>query len=650
MPTDLLAQSEPQDLLPHQKDSVSPTRNLAREFNQKHGISPFFGVPEGYNALAHGIDQGGAMGFGDEATAAGAATVAKLNALLSDKEVDWGQAYDEALAARRGQMKSYVTEHPKTALGAELAGGLASVGGLVKSGVTTLKSAKTLPTVLKSGREGLLYGGIAGAGHAEGDLVDRGAGTITGAATGAAMAGAFPLVLSGGSTLGRLVKDKVKTNFGNPESQVNARLNQAMQQTGITADDVQLKLDELGSEAGIIDTLGQPGYALARSASNTSPAARETLEGMSDTRMAGQPDRLNTALGNAANLNQPYSSSELRQFVRDAAKPEIDQAYNAARQAGYDLDMTQFDDIFQSQMAQNALSEGKRLARERLIAEGGSVDTMPSTLAILDETKKSLDAMAQPKLGHPPTNQQAIAARLAETLRTRIDDTLPEYANARGLAKRLYQQERAVDLGEQLVKSHTGDVVRRIESLSPNDRPFVGQGFAAKKMAQVNNRRTTPGAVDSLFGSKNQQEAIKTALGDGAQTVQKQLAAERLFAKTQRALTGNSTTARQLAEMGVTGGAGAGLGFMVGEDAQSASMGALATLLARKGGGSAVRALTAKKEAQIAKLLAEKLAGRELPTGVGEEVNKNPALQNLIMRVLSLQSGGYTGEAVTATP
>jgi hypothetical protein len=52
MPTDLLAQSEPQDLLTHQQDSVSPTRNLAREFNQNHGISPFFGVPEGYNALA----------------------------------------------------------------------------------------------------------------------------------------------------------------------------------------------------------------------------------------------------------------------------------------------------------------------------------------------------------------------------------------------------------------------------------------------------------------------------------------------------------------------------------------------------------------------------------------------------------------------
>ncbi len=79
-------------------------------------------------------------------------------------------------------------------------------------------------------------------------------------------------------------------------------------------------------------------------------------------------------------------------------------------------------------------------------------------------------------------------------------------------------------------------------------------------------------------------------------------------------------------------------------------MGALATLLARKGGGSAVRALTAKKEAQIAKLLAERLAGRELPKGVGEEVNKNPALQKLIMRLLSLQSGGYAGEAATAKP
>ena len=100
--------------------------------------------------------------------------------------------------------------------------------------------------------------------------------------------------------------------------------------------------------------------------------------------------------------------------------------------------------------------------------------------------------------------------------------------------------------------------------------------------------------------------------------------------------------------MGATSGVGAGLGFAAGGDLQSTGLGVLAGLLARRGGAATVRALTAKKEAQVAPMIAEILASREIPQEMMQQIKRNPALQQLLVRALAQQAGGATGQAVTA--
>jgi hypothetical protein len=122
-------------------------------------------------AAIDGVAQGLTFGFSDE-IAAGMASGAGL----------WGD-YDEELAAERARMSENKELAGGYELGGQIAGGLATGAGMMKSGVTML--AKN-PTVLKAAGEGALYGGAYGLGSAEeGERLEgAGKGALIGAVTG----------------------------------------------------------------------------------------------------------------------------------------------------------------------------------------------------------------------------------------------------------------------------------------------------------------------------------------------------------------------------------------------------------------------------------------------------------------------------------
>lgn len=620
----------------HNAGDTAAAKTLANAIQQQRAEKPeeaHWGHKVG--AVIDGAAQGATFGFSDE-IAAGLGTGFGH---LGD--------YDDALKAERDRMAENQRLAGGYRMAGELGGALGSGFGLAKMGVTAMKNAKTLPALIRRGAiDGLGYGAVAGAGYSEGDLADRAKGAALGASAGAVMGSVTPAVLSGGSAIGRLLKDKITSNIGPAANQAKARMKQVVRQSGMTPDEITNKLDDLGPEGMIVDTLGAPGHALGRSASNASPVARETLENASTARMAGQPDRLTDSLLKASGLDQPRTLQELQSAAETEAKPAIKAAYEHARSLGHDIDLGSFSQMLQSDMMRKAHAQGQRLSRERMVADGLSGE--PSSLAVLDEAKKSLDAMAQPAMGVSANNQQTIAASLSKRLRNQIDKSLPEYGDARGLAKDLYDKNSAIALGADGAKPRVpSDFARQVASINPTHKESLAQGYAGAKIDQINNRRSTPGAVDALFGPVRQQNALNSALGANASGVRNQIAAERTFGRTDAALKGGSTTARQLADMGVTGTMGAGLGFASGGDASSTGLGVFASLLARRGGGAALQKLSARKEAQIAPLLAEALVGRELSKEAAKQINNSPALQKLLVRAISLQSGGVVGEAAT---
>jgi hypothetical protein len=132
--------------------------------------------------LARSAAQGLAFGFGEELEA--------LPYLLPG-----GETREEALKRIRGEMSEYRQTYPKTAIGAELVGGLATglAGGAralaAKTGASLARRGAAAAGRMALGNVG--SSAIGGAGAAEGGLEDR----LKGAATGAAIGVALPFGL-----------------------------------------------------------------------------------------------------------------------------------------------------------------------------------------------------------------------------------------------------------------------------------------------------------------------------------------------------------------------------------------------------------------------------------------------------------------------
>lgn len=153
------------------------------------------------SGILDSFTQGVTMGFGDELTGLESAVLGKTpEGGWFDYSKPFGERYDAAVAAERGQQDRFAEEAPVTATAAEIAGALATGTGAARAGLTL--AGRGAPTLLgaagRGAAEGAAYGGLYGAGEA-----DEGS-RWRGAAQGGVMGGLTGGVLSG--TLGALSK------------------------------------------------------------------------------------------------------------------------------------------------------------------------------------------------------------------------------------------------------------------------------------------------------------------------------------------------------------------------------------------------------------------------------------------------------------
>lgn len=149
--------------------------------------------PQVPNAMGLGMGQGLTLGFGDEIYAAGTAPIRAIGGLVQGEGYDLGKAYNEGLESIR-EVHGIAQEQDPVGYGVgEVAGNVSLGGAAAKGGLTLMNAAK--PTVASIGgrgaAEGAVYGGLSGAGNADGDLADTAWGAVEGAATGAAVGGAL---------------------------------------------------------------------------------------------------------------------------------------------------------------------------------------------------------------------------------------------------------------------------------------------------------------------------------------------------------------------------------------------------------------------------------------------------------------------------
>lgn len=553
-----------------------------------------------WSTSAEGMDTV-TMGGQSKLNAAGAGLVNAAFDWAEGKGWNYSDWYNKTLQDQRDNQAAYNAENPgltKVGQAGGLALGIArgpAWGRGVKGAIGT----------------GMGYGFVGGALEDASSIEDRTLNALKGTLAGGTIG-------VGGYGAGKVLSksaEKVSKAF----STLNAPpLNKAEQEAfdlinkagGPNA--VQQKLDELGPEAVLGDVLGRGGTAAGRRAANISPEARQIIEDFVSARKSGQNTRLATDIETASGLpiGNTKNVEALKKEAYDKVRPTINKAYQSARVAGAEIDLREFDNIITTPVGKNAFQQ----ALDNVTSRAARDPSAGGNLAVLDETNRILGGWA--KKGFRESDPMASEyASAAEALRTKLDDLMAgdEYAVARALRQDAYKGAEAFDLGAQLGGSRIPlGLPQAAGKVKPQHQQKVAQGYGATKVEGLLNKGATEGAYADMIRPQG-RAASRAALGQNDSIVQKGINRERQFNMTNREWTGNSTSARQLAEMAGWGLGTATVSQLMGNDIWTTGITGLLGAVGRRSLPTITQKLVTERQRLVAPFLAEILTKAQLP-------------------------------------
>ena len=321
-----------------------------------------------------------------------------------------------------------------------------------------------------------------------------------------------------------------------------------------------------------IDVLGAPGRDLARSAANLSSVARGTLEGPLYERRAGQLGRVEEEL--APTLNYPTAGQQRSALARPT--PETNRLYNEAREIGdgrIEVGNTPLAQLAQMRIVQSAfravesgLGDAHILETMQRQAQGLAPRQPPSLndLAVWDAVKRKLDDIYKTAVGKAP-NRARLVEDATRQLRAELDRQVPEYAQARARAQAEIVARNAFEEGVTFLTR--GDpyemqqALAHMATVSPQALDTFRQGFTHAMLNAMRKKATAGNLYAQVKETPDATLRMQIALGQGpTAALGRQRADEGIMQRALEATVGNSTTARQLQQMGLAAGAGAAFG------------------------------------------------------------------------------------------
>ena len=481
-------------------------------------------------------------------------------------------AYTAARDDSRDVSKAAATQHPMTTLGGELVGSLALPVGSAAQGAGL--GARTL----RSGLIGAGYGTLAGAGEGE-TPEERANKGLVGGSVGAGVGMLFPAALDAAGTVGRYTSNLARSaasNLRGPEAQkaeAARQVTEALLADRRAAGRMGLTQEEAATAQAanqpvvIADIGGETTRALARKAANTSPEARQILGDFINPRYESQGFR---AIEFVRSLVE--SSGEAvgtKEAISKFGRELNNRLYSASRAEFADgIPWTSpLAEVTQTPAVIEAMKGAARSIENRV----GAGRTTPAivgperrlTLEAWDLVKRNLDGRigVARRSGDKTLVQELMGVRNAlvkelDTATINPTTGMSSYQMARGAAAEVFGALDAIEAGEKFVSSkmRNEDARRAVARFSPEDRMAFAEGYVSEfvnKVQEVGYRRDI---VNALFNSPAAKERAKIALGDNAaKQLETFFKVESVMDKLRGAM-GNSTTARQLSEMGAAGG------------------------------------------------------------------------------------------------
>jgi hypothetical protein len=524
------------------------------------------------------VGQGMGLGFGDEAEAGVRAAVGS-------------GSYDENLGRIRSEQDQFKQDNPVIATGAEIVGGV--VPAIASRGRT---APATLGRAVGRGMaEGTGYGATYGFGTGEGGFANRAVNAGISGLIGAAAGGvAAPVVTAAGWAGRQLAGPLVNRARGlfQPEAEAGRRVATALDidargGQGISDQGMAYARQQSGQPVMNMDQGGEVTRRLARSASNQSPEAGSTLQQNIQDRFQGQGERINAFLQSRTGATGDVSGTHegVQAAARRANRPAYRQAYQDGDRGIWTPELERLSG---SPDVLAAMKSASTTGKSRAINEGygafnpgvqisdtgvvtfqrgaQGTPTYPN-LQYWDYVKREMDDAANAARRAGRNDEATRLGEQARLLRDELDNNVPSYRGARQGAAAFFGAEDALEAGRNFVNLNADNAAARraLAGFQPAERALFEEGFVSSLMDKVNRIPDGADVVRRIWGSPKSREQIEMVLGQQrGHEFEMFMTVEQMMDRGRAAL-GNSTTARQLVELGLAGTAGVGASMWTGD-------------------------------------------------------------------------------------
>lgn len=546
-------------------------------------------------------------------------TAAGIVSGLGDE--NFGDVYDDMT---RNTVRTEA-DNPGWSLAGNLTGAVAPMVGLGATGL----GARALGMTGNSLGQRMLLSGASNALVSAADTAARG-GTDTDVAKNTLVSGGIGLAIPAAgavlNSMGRYAKDTIGPRLNaiaRPGYEAERRVGAALaRDADNTAAPLLNQTDEAAAAMNQqqllnVDRGGETTRALARSAANTDPEARSLIERTASERFGSQGDRARSFIDRIT--GGATDDLAVQEGLRNAARRVNDPAYKRAfaQPGAQDMASPELMDMLKSPAVRQAAANAEKRGADRAVVEGFEAVRNPfifdevgnatmkegvkPTLQFWNQVKINLDGEIGKAARAGDNTLVRDLTGLKNRLVSSLDAAVPEYATARQGAAAFFGAEDALDAGKKFVTMNrkNAEVAAALKKMKPAERASFAVGFASELKDAIAQAGDRTNVINKIFGSQQSREKIKMALG------QKAFGEFEQFVKVENAMDmlrgamGNSTTARQLIEMGLAGGvAGTGAALYTGDWTQGLTIGVLAGMAKR---------YSAKVDDRVTKRIAELL-------------------------------------------
>lgn len=499
------------------------------DLSQKYGLdsqpekSTLGAVADYARGTQEKVSEGITFGLVDEARAAGQATGDAIANVFEGKPLDWGNSYDAAIKRVRGEQDQFSAENPITATTAEIGG--AFVNPLSKM-LPFGSKEKMLPKILKSGAAGATMGALYGGGNAEGGPANRLEGAAWGLGIGGLTGGVAPPVISGiGKGYQAIANQTINRLPQQATTAAQRKVVEALQADGLTLQQAEARLAELGPEAALLD-VGPNSQSLARAVYTQPGEGKTTIGDKLISRQEGvrNPDTKVLEGGQSARVTQgindliPGDARATREAVKTQRTAQ-GANYEAAKAADDVVDVQPVIASLDDEIAKS--KGGIRSALEKVRSYMVDAEGRPEiTIDTLHQAKMAIDDLMS---GEARTSMGNVAKARVRAYQDQLVDAIEsageagtKYRDGRLGTAAAWRINDALESGEQFMLKRAGtadDIGDMLKGMRPEEQEAFRTGAAQALKTKIGDMNNRSDVTKKLMDIPNLEAKIKTAFG-----------------------------------------------------------------------------------------------------------------------------------------